>query len=327
MIARDLVFYRPETVQDAVDAWRAARDAEKKPQYYAGGTEIATLAREGKQNTTDLVDTKHIPETRVMEGVDAADGHELVLGASLTLNMVIDGCGSPLLAACARGIADRTVRNSITLGGNICGMLPYREAVLPFLLLDGEVELAGTEGVRRVPIREVFRKKLQQRDDEFVVRFVLGRELLQGIGAIRHPATTAHAGAYGAIRLAGSGPRGGWFYYRRTTESRLDYPLTTVTMARTDGELRLAISGTWGYPHRVSEAETLFADGALSGSYRDRAVAMVDAVDLKIKQDMRATRDYRRELTIQAIELGLIQLFDHPEQPSQTEQPSQEDTP
>ena len=286
MIARDFVFHRAETVEEAVQAWSEASRAGGSPQYFSGGTEIVTLAREGKQAPTDLVDIKRVPETQVLQ----EDGEDLVLGASLTLNTLADQADLPLTARCAAGVADRTVRNSITLGGNICGMLPYREAVLPFLLLDGQVDLAGPEGERRVSIHDVFRKKLNVREGEFVLGFRLNRALLEQTNSA-------------------------WFYRRRTSDSRIDYPVVTMAMSLLDGQVRLAVTGTWGYPYRALAAEDVARDamarGTLrSGSAEQLAAAMVDAVDLKVKKDMRAGAEYRRELTVQALAEGLAALAD-----------------
>ncbi len=296
MIPGDIVFYRPETVAEAVEAWSGATDADRQPCYFSGGTEIVTLAREGKQTPTDVVDLKAIPGARSLE----TGKTRVTLGAALTLNAVTDAGISGLVGYCAAGVADRTVRNSITLGGNICGMLPYREAVLPFLLMDGRVELAGPEGTRWEPVQEVFRKKLALRNGEFALRFDFDAELVVGID--ESPVSSVHVPAYGTVEASGQGPRGGWFYHRRTAESRVDYPVTTVAMVKVDGELRLAVTGTWGYPHRAVEAEEALREAGA------RAETLVDAVPLKVKEDIRAGRDYRRALTVEAVARGLAAL-------------------
>ena len=53
-------------------------------------------------------------------------------------------------------MADHTARGKITLGGNICAQIFYREAVLPFLLADSEVIIAGPKGMKVAAINQVF---------------------------------------------------------------------------------------------------------------------------------------------------------------------------
>ena len=132
MIAAEIVYLRPDTAEEAVDAWRRHAGA----RYLAGGTEIATAAR--RTAAFDLracIDIKRIAEANVHE----ICGGCLRLGAALSLSDVAEGDAFPLLNAVLRGIADRTVRNRLTLGGNLAGLLPYREAALPLLLADATV--------------------------------------------------------------------------------------------------------------------------------------------------------------------------------------------
>ncbi|MED4989612.1 FAD binding domain-containing protein [Parageobacillus toebii] len=66
-----------------------------------------------------MIDIKHIPECRTLE----VGQHELVLGAALSLTTIEETNPFPLLTKTASEVADRTARNQITLGGNICGQI------------------------------------------------------------------------------------------------------------------------------------------------------------------------------------------------------------
>jgi CO/xanthine dehydrogenase FAD-binding subunit len=215
----------------------------------------------GKLKPGALVDIKRIPECRA-RGVE---GNDLVFGATLTLNEVIEGDAFPLLRQ-ASTLVDHTVRNRLTLGGNIAGMLPYRETVLPFLLADATARLVSPAGERTVPLAEVFSERL----------LLVSGELLAQIRVPKAQASQA------------------WFYRRRVRKGRHDYPLITVCCLHVNDALRMAVSGAFGYPLRCREAEQVLNDPAIPLSKRPAAV--IEAIPHTMVEDMRASAAYRRML-------------------------------
>ena len=273
MIPFDFVYHRPGTLAEAVAAYaRADRDG-LKPAYLAGATEITTFCRTGRMQPGALVDIKRIPECRVR----TVEGNELVFGAALTLNEVIEGDSFPLLRQ-ASVLVDHTVRNRLTLGGNIAGMLPYRETVLPFLLADAAVRLVAPAGERTVPLAELFSERLLLEPGEMLVQ----------------------------IRVAKAMASQTWFYRRRVRTGRLDYPLLTACFLRVNGILRMAVTGAFGFPLRCVEAEKVLNDGSIPLAKRPAAV--VAAIPHTILEDMRASAAYRRMLFEKSLREALAAL-------------------
>ena len=273
MIAADITYLRPDTAEEAVDAWRRHEGA----RYLAGGTEITTSAR--RTAALDLracIDIKRIPEANVHEMC----GKRLCLGAALSLSDVAAGEAFPLLNAVLRGIADHSVRNRLTLGGNVAGLLPYREAVLPLLLADASVltiapAKEGAQAVRRErPLREIFDKRLVLAPGELVLSFRVPVE-------------------------ASEWP---WSHQRRTRTSSVDYPLVTTCMVRDGDALRFALSGAHPYPVR-SDA----ADAALSKDGLAALPAILEAVG-PLRADSRASAEYRTALLQNMIRTSLEEL-------------------
>jgi CO/xanthine dehydrogenase FAD-binding subunit len=261
MIPFNFAYHRPASLAEAAEAYAQADKEGLKPAYLAGGTEITTFCRMGKLRPGALVDIKRIPECRA-RGVE---GNELVFGAALTLNEVIEGDSFPLLQQ-ASVLVDHSVRNRLTLGGNIAGMLPYRETVLPFLLADATARLVGPAGERRAPLAEVFSKSLALQPGEMLAQ-------------IRVPKAMASRA---------------WFYRRRVRKGRLDYPLVTACFLQVNNLLRMAVAGAFSFPLRCSEADAVLNDDSIPLAKRPAAV--VDAIPHKILEDMRASAAYRRML-------------------------------
>lgn len=273
MIAADITYLRPDTAEEAVDAWSRHEGA----RYLAGGTEITTSAR--RTAAVDLraaIDIKRIPEANVHE----IRGDCFRLGAALSLSDVAAGDAFPLLNAVLRGIADRSVRNRLTLGGNVAGLLPYREAVLPLLLADASVltiapAKESAQAVRRErKLRDIFDKRLVLAPGELVLSFCVPLEA----------------------------PEWPWSHHRRTRTSSVDYPLVTTCMVRVGDALRLAVAGAHPYPVRSDAADAALSTDGLA------ALPAVLAAFGALRTDSRASAEYRVALLQNMVRASLEEL-------------------
>ena len=275
MIPYDLVYLRPSSAAEAVRMFAQNREEGLEPAYYAGGTEILSFVRRNRIRPDTLIDIKEISECR---SCGRQDGH-VVLGAVLTLNEVIDSGLFPLLSVACGRIADHTVRNRLTLGGNICGRLPYREAVLPLLVAEAEAEIAGPAGCRWESLTGLFDKRLGLQPGEMLLRVRVGLE-----------ATRSRA-----------------FHGRRQRGTRVDYPLVTCCLLKMDGESRLALTGACGYPVRDPVAEKSLSDPSLDLQQKIERVAAHYAP--RIRGDFRASGEYRSFLFDRILAEGLDELI------------------
>jgi xanthine dehydrogenase FAD-binding subunit len=127
----------------------------------AGGTDLMPQCRDGRRPLgATLLGLRQLPELR---GIEQTDGG-LRIGASSTISDIL--CSellielAPPLPAMADRFASSQVRNSATIGGNICNASPAGDMIIPLLVLDAEAELAcwrnGATETRRVPMSEFF---------------------------------------------------------------------------------------------------------------------------------------------------------------------------
>jgi CO/xanthine dehydrogenase FAD-binding subunit len=274
MIPYDLVYLRPSSAAEAVRLFEQSRADGLEPAYYAGGTEILSFIRRNRIRPEALIDIKEISECR---SSGRQDGH-LLLGAALSLNEAVDTGFFPLLSTTCRCIADHTVRNRLTLGGNICGRLPYREAVLPLLAAEAQAEVAGPEGSRWESLAGLFDKRLRLQPGQLLLRV-----------RVRLEATRSRA-----------------FHGRRQRGTRVDYPLVTCCFLSEDGESRLAVSGACGYPVRDPGAEKALNDPSLDR--RQKIERVVAHFASRIRGDFRASGEYRSFLFERILAEGLDEL-------------------
>jgi CO/xanthine dehydrogenase FAD-binding subunit len=261
MISFDFEYYKPTTIQQAVQFFQHLRLQGKKPVYYGGGTEIISMARLNYLSPKAVVDIKGITECHVM---GFQPPNQLVLGAALTLTQVSEANWFPLLGKATRGIADHTIRNKITLGGNICGRIIYREAVLPFLLTDSLVVLAGPTGIRTLPIHQVFNEYLHLGDDEFLVQIMTDRRGLD------LPSICV----------------------KKTKLEIIDYPLVTIAALKKEGKIRAAFSGVCAFPFRSMEIEQILNKKQIPRQTRVEQV--ISHLPASVLNDIQGSAGYRK---------------------------------
>lgn len=244
MIPFDFIYCRPDSLKEAADIFAELQSEGKQAVYYAGGSEIITMCRAGGIRPDAVIDLKNIPECRLL----SADGQKLHIGSVCTLNQIKESGLFPLMGRSCGRIADHTNQCRITLGGNLCGTIMYREASLPLLLSDAEITLYGPEGGRTVPFLSVFHRRMQQRPGEMVVQV--------------HVPVWALSARYAHIK--------------KTAQEKIDYPLVSVAAMWRDNRLRVAVSGVCAYPFRSEPMEAVLNDRTKScGERAEQAVALL----------------------------------------------------
>jgi CO/xanthine dehydrogenase FAD-binding subunit len=116
----------------------------------AGGTDFYP-ARVGRLVTEDVLDIGGIATLRGIE----RNGSGWRLGATTTWSEVIEAELPPLfdgLKQAAREVGGRQIQNAGTIGGNLCNASPAADGVPCLLALDAEVEIAGRQGHRYLPL-------------------------------------------------------------------------------------------------------------------------------------------------------------------------------
>ncbi|GAB4180984.1 MAG: xanthine dehydrogenase family protein subunit M [Thalassobaculales bacterium] len=241
------------------------------PAILAGGTDHFP-ARLGPPRGEDILD---ITAIGALSGI-AEDEGGWRIGATTTWSALAEARLPPLfdgLKAAARAVGGRQVQNRATIAGNLCNASPAADGVPPLLALDAEVELAGPQGLRRLP----------------VAGFVLGNR------------RTARAAAeiVTAILVPRAAGRGGFVKLGARAYLVISIAMVAGTL-ELEGRLirraRLAVGACSAAARRLPGLEA-----ALAGQPVDRLVidpghfAALEPID-----DIRADAAYRREAAVEA---------------------------
>lgn len=123
----------------------------------AGGTDVLVRLREGSKDHRHLVDIHDLAELKFIE--KDSDG-TLRIGAGISFSRLIEHPliveNLPVLVMGGGWVGGPQVRNSATIGGNICNAAPCADSASPLLVLGAIAHLDGPKGKRSLPLKEFF---------------------------------------------------------------------------------------------------------------------------------------------------------------------------
>jgi CO/xanthine dehydrogenase FAD-binding subunit len=242
----------------------------------AGGTDLIPQMREGRRKVATVVDIKHIDACRTIATLP--DGG-LAIGAAVSSTVVARDermqRDYPGIAAAALLIGSYQVQNRASLGGNICNAAPSADAVPPLIAHGARAEIAGPDGLREIPLEEIFAGpgRTHLASGEVLTRILL-------------PAVPARSASH---------------YLRFTPRREMDIAIAGVggfialDEAGTITTARIALASVAPTPIRAPSAEA-----ALIGKRPDdatiAAAGAAAASDATPISDTRGSAEYRREL-------------------------------
>jgi CO/xanthine dehydrogenase FAD-binding subunit len=268
-------YARPSNLEEALQLMAGGNAT-----VFAGGTDLMPQTKAGTRKFRGtLVNLNRIAQ---LHGITRENG-SVRIGALTTVTEIL---GDPLLNDKASVLSDTAdhfasgqVRNSATLGGNICNASPAGDMIIPLILLDAEFEIASWKEnamtTRRVAVTDFFTGP---------GRTVLERDEL--LTAIRFPIPGENHVA--RFRKFGTRPA-------------LDISVVSIGIAGrlADGTLndvRVAFGAVAPIPLRGVATESAIEAKELNAE-SIREMAKAAAEEITPIDDVRATAWYRREIT------------------------------
>lgn len=280
---RPFHIHRPKTVSEAVELRQELGD---DAAYYAGGTELLLVMKQGFLDYEHLIDIKTIPGLTAIAVDD--DTGELRIGALCTHAQIesspIIREQFPTIARMASRVANARVRASGTIGGNLVFAEPHSDPAVLLLVYDAEVELTGLGGTERV---------------ERLGNFVLGP----------YESALEEGELLTTVRLHPLPPSSAVEYVKF---GHLERPTigvgVSLTETETGGELaaRIAVGSVGPLPQRCEAAEARLAGVSLA-DVAEAAAAAADQAgeEVDVMEDIHGSEDYKRHLVVTLVRRAL----------------------
>jgi CO/xanthine dehydrogenase FAD-binding subunit len=153
VVLRSFEYLKPTTLQEAVSLLETHGP---KAKLIAGGTDVMVLWKKRVLSPEYLISLRNVPELAQLRFEEFLTIGAAVTHRTLELSPVIRGRFQALSDAVSN-IGSVQVRNSATIGGNICNAAPSADTAPPLLVLEAEVHIASAKGSRSVALSEFFR--------------------------------------------------------------------------------------------------------------------------------------------------------------------------
>ena len=264
----DRSYFEPASIEDAVGLLDSAGDAK----CLAGGASLVAMMNAHLVEPSALVSLRRIAK---LGRIEAASDGSVRLGAGalhrdVAMAEALMG-GHLVVRRAASQIANPVVRNMGTLGGSVSHSDPAADYPVALVAADAEIEIAGKEGARLVPVQEFF--------IDWYETVLAGAEMV--IAALLPAPPPGATGVYHKLAKV---------------EGDMGIAMVAVILAEDAGacsHLSVTIGGCGPTPVRLRDREADLIGGGLDGdAVESLGQALAEATDPV--DDVRATADYRR---------------------------------
>ncbi|MEW6274774.1 MAG: xanthine dehydrogenase family protein subunit M [Bacillota bacterium] len=287
MLLPEFEYFAPGTVEEVLALLERFGDGAK---ILAGGTDLLLMMKDKVIRPRCLID---ITGVAALNGIRYTPGQGLIIGAAAKIAVVER---SPVvrekyfaLHQAAGELGSAQVRAMATIGGNSCHASPAAETPPPLIALGAKVKLQSRAGERELPLAD----------------FILGNrqtalrngEILTGFFLPEPPPNSASR--YQCLGLRDA--------------MEIDIVNAAVNLVldedgATCRDVRIVMGSVAPAPLRARQAESTLAGRRLDAAAIEEA-ARIAAGEAKPISDLRASAEYRREVTAVVVKRALQQAF------------------
>jgi CO/xanthine dehydrogenase FAD-binding subunit len=246
-----------------------------KAKVMAGGTDLMIQWKRKQLSPEYIVSLRNVPELNVLN----MDG-ELTIGSAVTHRTLelSDGVREsfPVISDAVSNLGSVQVRNSATIGGNICNAAPSADTAPPLLVLDSVVRIQSSASQREIAICDFFRGpgRTVLNPDEMVTRFTIPAPL----------------------------PNTGMAYWKHTRRRAMDLPILGVAVLislesdlRTCKKARIGLGVAAPTPKRSLDAEKFLEGKELDENVLAEA-GNIASGEASPRTTIRGSEWYRRDM-------------------------------
>ncbi len=148
----ELNYHRPRDIDSLI---KLIDSLDTPYKVVAGCTDFIPAVRHGNWTFEDGLNVIDIRSVKGFGGI-REEGDRVVIGAATRLSEIVESTilqeKAPVLVEAVDAMASPQVRNTATIGGNLCMASPAADTAPPLLVLDAQVVIRGSDGEDTVPL-------------------------------------------------------------------------------------------------------------------------------------------------------------------------------
>lgn len=265
----------PKTVREALSLLKKHRE---KAKVIAGGTDLLPKMKHRQITPRYLIDLNGIPVLRFIK-YEKEKG--LRIGAGTTLNEILESPlvnrYYPILIKAVSQMASSQIRNTATIGGNLCNGAPSADTAPPLIALGARLKLVDLRKERRVLAEDFFKGP-----EETVID---------------------HSELVTEIQIPPSPARKFGTYLKHTLRGAMDLAIVGVAVCMTlDSkksvcrDIKIAMGAVAPTPMRAKKAEEILKGEAFDEDLIEHAARMASEESRPRLTSLRASPEYKREM-------------------------------
>ncbi len=278
-------YFEPKTLSEALSLLQKYGEQTK---VIAGGTDVMVDIKY-KEEPGGLINIKKIPG---LAGIQE-NGASLRIGPLTTIREIETSAvvrdKLPVLWEASHQFASLQIRNTATIGGNICRASPSGETLTPLLVLEAKAQLAFSDGERTEPFTSFFQGP--------------GKSSIGAKGLLTNI----------EIPYSAAGSRG--VYLKHAVRGAMDIAMVGVAVLITPDaaknslqEVRIALGAVAPTPVRAFKTEALLRGKSVTAALLKQAAAMSASESSPIS-DQRSSAEYRRWIVEALTRRGLAETW------------------
>jgi carbon-monoxide dehydrogenase medium subunit len=269
---RTFEYLKPASLKEALEL--LGRHGEKA-KLVAGGTDLMVQWRKKIISPEYMISLRNVPELDFITYESDLKIGSATTHRTLELSPIIRE-HFPILLDAVSNLGSVQVRNSATIGGNICNAAPSADTAPPLLALDAVVHIARPQSERTVPIAEFFKgpSRTALAPGEIVTHFSIPRP----------------------------SPKTGMAYSKHTRRKAMDLPILGVAVllslgsdGKTCTKARVGLGVAAPTPIRARNAEAFLEGKAIDRAVLDEA-GKTAAGEASPRTTIRGSQWYREEM-------------------------------
>ena len=152
MYLKDFNYLKPKSLTEACEMLHNSKDGA----LIAGGTDLLVEMKMGLRQHEDIISLKDVQELKKIED----KGDHLSIGAGVTHNSMVNSefikKNFPALSEASANVGTEQVRNTGTVGGNVCTGASCCDTGPVLLATDASFELIDNNGIREMSAKDFF---------------------------------------------------------------------------------------------------------------------------------------------------------------------------